>query len=82
MTIYRGQRIGGEEIVFIRQFIRDRPELSRWKLSRQLCDAWQWKQANGALRDMVCRGLLLALDRSSCRGAAQSAESFGGARAA
>jgi hypothetical protein len=64
MTIYRGQHIGGEEIGFIRQFIRDRPELSRWKLSRQLCEAWQWKQANGALRDMVCRGLLLALDRA------------------
>ena len=42
----------------------DHPELSRWKLSRQLCEAWQWKQANGALRDMVCRGLLLALDRA------------------
>jgi hypothetical protein len=33
-------------------------------LSRQLCEAWQWKQANGALRDMVCRGLLLTLDRA------------------
>ncbi len=64
MTIYRGQRFGGEEIAFIRQFIRDHPELSRWKLSRQLCEAWQWKQANGALRDMVCRGLLLVLDRA------------------
>src|ERR1700739_4428907 len=64
MTIYRGQRFGGEEIGFIRQFIEDHPELSRWKLSRELCDAWQWKQANGALRDMVCRGLLLMLDRA------------------
>ena len=86
MTIYRGQRFGGDEIVFIRQFIADHPELSRWKLSRQLCEAWQWKQANGALRDMVCRGLLLALDRA---GEIQlppvrrsSAESFSGARAA
>jgi Domain of unknown function (DUF4338) len=33
-------------------------------LSRQLCELWQWKQANGALRDMVCRGLLLLLDRA------------------
>jgi hypothetical protein len=64
MTIYRGQRFSGDEIVFIRQFIADRPELSRWKLSRQLCETWQWKQANGALRDMVCRGLLLMLDRA------------------
>jgi hypothetical protein len=64
MTIYRGQCFGGDQIVFIRQFIADHPELSRWKLSRQLCEAWQWKQSNGALRDMVCRGLLLTLDRA------------------
>jgi Domain of unknown function (DUF4338) len=61
---WRGQSIGGEQIAFIRQLIRDHPELSRWKLSRQLCEAWQWKQANGALRDMLCRGLLLMLDRA------------------
>jgi hypothetical protein len=64
MTIYRGQRFGDEEILFIRKLIRDHPELSRWKLSRQLCEAWQWKQANGAPRDMLCRGLLLMLDRA------------------
>ena len=58
---YRSRDITGEEILFIRKLIRDHPELSRWKLSRQLCEAWQWKQANGALRDMVCRGLLLML---------------------
>jgi hypothetical protein len=56
MTIYRGQRFGGDEIGFIRQFIADHPELSRWKLSRQLSEAWQWKQANGALRDMSAVG--------------------------
>jgi hypothetical protein len=60
---YRGQSISDEQIAFIRQHITDHPQLSRWKLSRQLCQAWQWKQANGALRDMVCRGLLLLLHR-------------------
>jgi hypothetical protein len=64
MTVYRGRSIPSEEIAFIRQFLADRPELSRWKLSRELCEAWQWKQANGALRDMVCRGLLLLLHRT------------------
>ena len=61
---YRGQNISGEQIAFIRQLIAGRPELSRWKLSRLLCELWEWKQANGALRDMVCRGLLLLLDRT------------------
>lgn len=64
MTVYRGHRIGGEQVAFIRQVIAEHPELSRWKLSRQLCEAWQWRQANGALRDMVCRGLLLLLHRA------------------
>src|SRR5579883_3071347 len=61
---YRSREITGEEIAFIRQRIAEHPELSRWKLSRQLCEAWQWKQANGALCDMVCRGLLLMLHRA------------------
>ena len=32
--------------------------------SKKVCEAWQWQQANGALRDMVCRGLLLMLERA------------------
>ena len=37
---------------------------SRRRLSALLCEAWQWKQANGALCDMICRGLLLMLHRA------------------
>jgi len=61
---YRGQEINGEQIAFLKEFIRTHPTSSRWKLSRQLCEALGWKQANGALRDMVCRGLLLMLERA------------------
>src|SRR5215467_7439177 len=61
---FRGQSIDGEQVAFIRQFIAAHPASSRWKLSRQLCEALGWKQANGALRDVVCRGLLLMLDRA------------------
>jgi hypothetical protein len=61
---YRGQEIDCEQIVFLREFIRTHSTSSRWKLSRQLCEALGWKQANGALRDMVCRGLLLMLERA------------------
>jgi len=61
---YRGQEIGGEQIAFLREFIQTHATSSRWELSRQLCEALGWKQANGALRDMVCRGLLLMLERA------------------
>ena len=61
---YRGRVITAEDVVFIRQFIARNPGASRRRLSAKLCEAWQWKQANGALRDMVCRGLLLMLHRA------------------
>ena len=61
---YRGQEIASGQIAFLREFIRTHAASSRWKLSRQLCEAMGWKQANGALRDMVCRGLLLMLERA------------------
>jgi hypothetical protein len=61
---YRGRVVTTEDIVFIREFIATHPCLSRRKLSAKLCEAWDWKQANGALRDMVCRGLLLMLHRA------------------
>src|SRR5450432_3299535 len=61
---YRGRTVTAEEIDFIRRLITDHPAASRRRLSEKLCEAWQWKQANGALRDMVCRGLLLMLHRA------------------
>src|SRR5437867_8642145 len=60
---YRGRAVTPEDVLFIRELIAQHPGLSRRQLSAKLCEAWQWKQANGALRDMVCRGLLLMLDR-------------------
>jgi len=61
---YRGREISTEEIVFIQRLIAAHPGASRRALSTKLCEAWQWKQANGAARDMVCRGLLLMLHRA------------------
>jgi hypothetical protein len=61
---YRGRVITPEDIAFLRQFLAQHSGLSRRKLSAKVCEAWQWKQANGALCDMVCRGLLLMLHRA------------------
>src|SRR5216683_1912692 len=61
---YRGRVVTADDVTLIRQLIAERPGASRRRLSEQLCEVWQWKQANGALRDMVCRGLLLMLHRA------------------
>jgi hypothetical protein len=61
---YRARVVTAEDILYIRELIAAHPRASRRRLSEKLCEAWQWRQANGALRDMVCRGLLLMLDRA------------------
>lgn len=61
---YRGRVITQDDVAFIRDLIAAHPTASRWALSKKLCEAWGWVQQNGALRDMVCRGLMLALHRA------------------
>jgi hypothetical protein len=62
---HRGRIVTDSDVVFIRQLIADNPSDSRRILSKKLCEAWNWRQTNGALRDMVCRSLMLALHRAS-----------------
>lgn len=52
-----------EDVQFINELIAANPSSSRWRLSKQLCEAWGWVQPNGQLKDMVCRSLMLELHR-------------------
>ena len=61
---YRGRQIREPDVVFLREFIAQHPGLSRNALSIQVCQAWNWVQPNGQLRDQVCRSLMLALHRA------------------
>lgn len=58
---YRGRIFSAGEIDEIRGIISSHPDKSRWFISREICRRWGWQQANGVLKDMVCRGLLLHL---------------------
>lgn len=61
---YRGRPVSADDIVALRELIAQNPRASRRQLSVLVCQAWDWRQANGAWRDMVCRGLMLALHRA------------------
>ena len=61
---YRGRVIQESDLAIIRALIAQYSTASRRELSRKLCQAWNWVQPNGALRDMLCRGLMLALERA------------------
>lgn len=64
LLTYRSKTVTQQDVAFIRGLIAQNPGASRWALSQKLCRAWNWRQPNGILRDMVCRGLMLKLDRA------------------
>lgn len=61
---YRGRVITATDVAAIQALIAAHPTASRRALSAQLCRLWHWRQPNGALCAMVCRGLMLALHRA------------------
>jgi len=61
---YRGRTVTEADVAFIDQLMAAHPTASRRDLSKKLCQAWGWVQSNGTPRDMVCRGLMLALHRA------------------
>jgi len=61
---FRGRQIREADAAFLRELIAANSGLSRRRLSVKVCQAWNWVQPNGQLRDMVCRGLMLALHRA------------------
>jgi hypothetical protein len=60
---HHGQAITQAEVQSIREIIAAHPEASRRRLSEFVCEALNWRQANGAPRTMKCRGVMLALHR-------------------
>jgi hypothetical protein len=52
------------DIEIIHTLLKNNPSWGRTKLSEELCRLWNWRTANGRLKDMACRTLLLKLDRA------------------
>lgn len=58
---YQGREVTAGDIEFIKKLIATNPDDSRRRLSKKLCEAWNWVQPNGQLRDMFCRSFMLHL---------------------
>ena len=61
---YRGRTLSAQDVSFIRDLISRHPSASRYRLSVLLCEAWNWRQANGIPSAMFARGFMLALARA------------------
>lgn len=59
---YRGKIYTFREINEIREIVIAYRDRSRRFISEEICRRWGWRQPNGVLKDMICRGLLLQLE--------------------
>jgi hypothetical protein len=50
------------DLALIGQWLQEQPSWNRTRLSRQLCEHWNWRNGAGRLKDMACRSLLLKLE--------------------
>jgi hypothetical protein len=64
--IVQGRWIGSGELESIRLLLSENPHWSRWRLSRALCELWDWRAPNGQIKDMAARTLLLKLEERGC----------------
>jgi len=57
----QGRPFGAVQLAEIEHLLEQSPESSRYQLSRRLATLWNWRTANGQLKDMAARSLLLKL---------------------
>jgi hypothetical protein len=62
-TEFQVTKITEYHIQTVRQLIADNPSWSRSRLSRELCQIWNWRSPAGQMKDMACRDLLLKLEQ-------------------
>lgn len=59
----QGRRITLPEIERVTNLIVSNPSWSRTRISQELCRLWNWRRANGELKDIACRSLLRKLEQ-------------------
>src|SRR2546430_11554603 len=59
----QGRPFGPAHLAQIQSLLDQYPEMSRYKLSRELALLWNWRTAGGQLKDMAARTLLLKLQQ-------------------
>jgi hypothetical protein len=58
-----GLEFTADTIQRVREVLEETPSISRRALSRRLCEAMEWRSANGKLKELNCRKALLVLER-------------------
>lgn len=62
--IIQGRIVGAAHLDEVRQLLAAHPDWHRCRLSVELCQRWDLRGADGTIKDMACRNLLLKLERT------------------
>jgi hypothetical protein len=58
----QGRIVTEAEVNEVRILLRNNPVWNRSRLSRELCERWNWYRFDGQIKDMACRELLRKLE--------------------
>lgn len=54
----QGRQLTGEQVKWLRNWIAEHPQWSRKRLSRELCQEWDWRNGRRQLKDFAARSFL------------------------
>ena len=52
--VIQGREITHDDIESVRRLVKATPSWKRTRLSKELCVLWNWRAANGQMKDMAC----------------------------
>src|SRR3989304_2772413 len=64
VMVIQGRKLSTEDIGLIQGLLASHRDWGRTRLSEELCCLWDWRNAQGRIKDMAARPLLLKLERS------------------
>ncbi len=64
IMLIQGRAVRPPDFDLIRGLLAEHPAWGRTRLSQELCRLWDWRNAQGRLKDMAARTLLLKLERA------------------
>lgn len=61
--IIQGRETTDKDMAYVHEIISTHPSWGRTQISKELATLWNWRVANGQLKDIACRSFLLKLEK-------------------
>lgn len=61
----QGRQLSPDDIETIRRLMAENPDWHRTRLSKEICQRWDWRTNKGLLKDMACRTMLRKLEQQN-----------------